>query len=672
MLLTKSRIGGAVLRVALGSLLAASLARDLPAAGPLGTPPPRWRPLGPEGGYPYVVAFAPRDPLLVYAGLGGGGVFTSTDGGLTWHAPHGPLAGHNVLSLAVDPDTPGTAFAGADGVVWKTTTGGSDWHAGADHLAGDFILALALDPVQRQTVYAATPSGVFRSSDAGETWTAVSKGLLPNSGRVAGFALTGPGRLFVAWDTDEQLNELFTSSDGGTSWTLLSGSGVPQFDQPSGLLWDGASHTLFLTAVPPHFQQGLRTLWRTSDGGATWVQTALPARLGINSVTLAVDPAGDLYAGGDGVFASSDQGRSWNEIGPVAGGGGNPRPFDLVTALAADPSRPGRLLAGSVFGGGLFENTGGDWHTVNHGLTATGAAGLVVASGPQRHGLFAAVVFGGVFASGDFGAHWTPRNDGLVRSDSLIYEISLESDPRRQTLYTGVLGGVARSRDGGAHWQVQPVNDCTVPTVFGVDPETATVYAGGETTSAKCSLPCFAYVSRDAGTTWGCLPGIYEAGVGLVDPLVPSVVYVAKNYGGLLKSSDRGHHFVHVDNGLGANDFFSLAISPAAHRVVYAGTENRVWKSFDGGGHWMQVGTGLPPGGLVIDLVADPHDPAIVYAGVLGQGVFQSTDGSATWTPINLGLPVAAYGGPLRLDPGPPRTLYAGTGGSGFWALTLP
>ena len=82
--------------------------------------------------------------------------------------------------------------------------------------------------------------------------------------------------------------------------------------------------------------------------------------------------------------------------------------------------------------------------------------------------------------------------------------------------------------------------------------------------------------------------------------------------------------------------------------------------------------SGLPPGGLVTDLVVDPHDPAVVYAGLIEQGVFQSTDGGATWTSINLGLPVAAYFGPLRLDPGPPRTLYAGTAGSGVWALTLP
>jgi len=186
-----------------------------------------------------------------------------------------------------------------------------------------------------------------------------------------------------------------------------------------------------------------------------------------------------------------------------------------------------------------------------------------------------------------------------------------------------------------------------------------------------CSLPCFAYVSRDAGTTWSCLPGIFQVDAGLVDPLVPAIVYVAIDEVGLLKSSDRGHHFVHADFGLDALDVRSLAISPTAHRVVYAGTENGVWKSFDGGKHWMQTGTGLPPG-LATDLVVDPHDPAVVYAGLGEQGVFQSTDGGATWTSINLGLPVAAFSGPLRLDPGPPRTLYAGTAGSGFWALTLP
>jgi len=381
---TTSCMGGAVLRLALGSLLAASLARSLFAAGPLGAAPARWRALGPEGGWALAVAFAPSDPLQVYAGLDGGGVFTSTDGGLTWHAPRGPIAGRPVFAVAVDPDAPGTAFAGTWDGVWITTTGGAEWHAAADHVGGALggVLALAIDPVQRQTVYAATPSGVFLSGDAGEHWTAASQGL-PTSGRLSGLALTGPSRLFVSWQLYNSTSELFASSDGGASWTQLGGSGVAQIDQMSSLLFDSASHTLYLTARPPHLQAGLRTLWRTSDGGVTWVQTDLPGTLGFNGVTLAVDPAGELYAGGLGVFASSDQGRVWNEVGPVAGGGGNRRAFAFVSALAADPSRPGRLLAGTLESG-LFESTGGDWHAVNHGLTATVATGLVVASGPQR------------------------------------------------------------------------------------------------------------------------------------------------------------------------------------------------------------------------------------------------------------------------------------------------
>src|SRR6478735_1880997 len=66
-----------------------------------------------------VLAIDPQTPTTIYAGTYGGGVFKSTDGGLTWNAV-GP--GYvNVSSLLVDPRTPTTVYAGIDaGVIYKT------------------------------------------------------------------------------------------------------------------------------------------------------------------------------------------------------------------------------------------------------------------------------------------------------------------------------------------------------------------------------------------------------------------------------------------------------------------------------------------------------------------------------------------------------------------------
>jgi len=654
-----------------GLQLSVCLLLSLSAAMPLAAAAGHWSALGPEGGSPRVLAFAPADPRRVYAGLDGGGVFLSTDGGRSWTAPRGGIAGQSVSAIAVDPENPAVAFAGTTNGVWKTATGGEAWQAFPDHLAGRSVLDLAIDPSRRQTVYAATTSGVFRSDDGGRHWTAASQGL-PKSGQVARLALGAPDRLFVAFQLYTEVAELFVSNDRGVSWNLIEGGGLAPIDEVSGFVWDRTSHTLYLAAIPAPLQTGTRSLWKSSDGGATWSQSAIPEPLAGNSVPLAVDSTGALYAGGLGVWKSPDGGAHWTEVGGIPDNGGL-RVFGFATSLAADPGRPGRLLAGT-FDLGIFESTGGPWRAVNHGLTATMSLGLGVASSPRQPYLYVAVLGQGVFRSRDGGAHWRPRNQGLELEDAFYPDTILSSlvlDPKHPArLYAGVIGGIARSTDGGGHWDFRSIDKCNVPAILAVDSDARTIYAQGDGDSRTCTLHCFVYVSRDDGDTWACLPGIFQAQVALVDPLSSAVVYMGADYAGLFKSTDHGLHFVHADRGLDAQYVYGLAISPAAHQVVYAATDKGVFRSVDGGAHWAALGGGLPAT-VVTALAVDPADARIIYVGLAELGLFRSVDGGTTWTPLNDGLPVPAFAG-LVLDPRDPRTLYAGTFGSGFWTITLP
>ena len=644
---------------------------------PLGAAVGRWSALGPEGGTALAVGFAPSDPRVVYAALSSGGVFRSADGGVTWTAPGGIMAGQVVFSLAVDPENPSIVYAGTYDGVWKTASGGAAWTIFPDHLAGVPVLELVIDPARRQTVYAGTIRGIFRSDDGGRSWTPASQGLPPyepsiGQGQVTALAVDPgpPGRLFATIQRQNQLTEIFASTDRGGTWTKVNSPGPSGINQVSGFVWERTSHTLYMNAWPSGASPDGASLWKTSDGGAAWSRLVLPAPLARNDVELAADSSGTIYAGSLGVWKSPDGGVHWSEVGPIESSGGL-RVFAPVLSLAVDPGRAGRLLAGT-FDLGIFESTGGAWRAVNRGLTATSALGLEIVSAARRKVLYAAVQGGGVFQSSDGGLHWAPRNAGLELDDAFYpYNpvSSLALDPRHLSrLYAGAFRGAALSRDGGAHWSLRPFNECTTAVVLAVDPDSGNVYAGGGTTSEPCALPCFAYLSRDAGQTWACMPGIFQASAAAVDPVNTAVVYVGSDsQQGLFKSIDRGKSFIHADRGLANQNVRSLAISPAAHRVIYAGTTQGLFKSGDGGAHWSP--TGLAPG--VSALAVDPNDSRIVYAGVAGRGVFQSVDGGGTWTPLNDGLPVSAFTGPLRLDPRT-RTLYAGTNGSGFWVLTLP
>ena len=71
-------------------------------------------------------------------------------------------------------------------------------------------------------------------------------------------------------------------------------------------------------------------------------------------------------------------------------------------------------------------------------------------------------------------------------------------------------------------------------------------------------------------------------------------------------------------------------------QVVFVGTvraNDGLYRSTDGGATYAEIsGVNGLPNGAVTDLLADPNDPTLVYAGVVGQGVFFSDDGGDTWT----------------------------------------
>ncbi len=85
-----------------------------------------------------------------------------------------------------------------------------------------------------------------------------------------------------------------------------------------------------------------------------------------------------------------------------------------------------------------------------------------------------------------------------------------------------------------------------------------------------------------------------------------------------------------------------------------------------------------PDGGSILALAIDPANPAILYAGTDGAGVFKSTDGAGHWNAANTGLTSITVNA-LAIDPVTPTTLYAGTSagvyksmdGGGHWAITF-
>jgi hypothetical protein len=115
---------------------------------------------------------------IIYAGSNGGGAFKSTDGGNNWASINTGLANLHVESLAIDPETPQTLYAGTqnwnqpNGSIFKSTDGGVNWSVLSASPWGTDLCALAIDPTSPQTIFAGGGGlGVAKSTDGGNSWT---------------------------------------------------------------------------------------------------------------------------------------------------------------------------------------------------------------------------------------------------------------------------------------------------------------------------------------------------------------------------------------------------------------------------------------------------------------------------------------------------------------------
>jgi photosystem II stability/assembly factor-like uncharacterized protein len=165
-----------------------------------------------------VVVVHPMDAAIVYAGTIEQGIFRSSDGGETWQQVNQGISvlvenGRRPLdirALAIDPEHPGVLYAGLDGGgVYKSTDGGESWQrssSGMDPQAA--IRDIVVDPTNPQILYVADlRTGVYRSDDGGKLWVRINERL-----------------------TTRAVKALAISTDGSTLYAAIQGEGVFRLD----------------------------------------------------------------------------------------------------------------------------------------------------------------------------------------------------------------------------------------------------------------------------------------------------------------------------------------------------------------------------------------------------------------------------------------------------------
>lgn len=254
------------------------------------------------------------------------------------------------------------------------------------------VKSLAIDPTSPSTLYAGMGNGVLKSTDGAETWVAMNAGLPTLRPDVVALAIapSSPSTLYAGTgDFSSAAASVFRSVDGGATWTAAN-SGLT-INAVLGLAVDPAAPaTVYLVATAP---PGSGSVFKTTNGGASWAP-ASNGLAGVRSLAVAIDrlAPSTIYLGtsGSGVFKTTDGGASWTAV--------NTGLSNLtVFTVAADPLRSGTVYAGTI-GGGVFRSTDGGarWAAVNDGLTSMDVR--VLTTNPSEPlTLYAGTAQGGVF-----------------------------------------------------------------------------------------------------------------------------------------------------------------------------------------------------------------------------------------------------------------------------------
>ncbi len=609
----------------------------------------------------------------------GDGVYRSTNGGKSWE--HLGLEETNHISkIIVHPEDSHTVWVAAQGPLWssggerglyKTTDGGETWRNVLS--AGEWtgVTDILIDPRNPDRLYAATwqrhrtvaaymgggpESGIHLSEDGGETWTKLSGGLPGGNVGKIGLAISpmNPDVVYAAIELERRTGGVWRSTDRGASWQKRS-------DTVSG--GTGPHYYQELFASPHAFDRIYLVSNYTQvseDGGQTFRTLNLQYKH-VDDHAIAFHPTDPDYilVGSDGgLYESHDNERSWRFIDNL--------PVTQFYKIAVDDAEPFYF----VYGGTQDNNSqGGPSRTDNvHGIrnadwfitlfgdghqpaTEPGNPDIIYSQW-QRGNLSRIDRTTGEMVyiqpqgePGDAPERFNWDAPILVSSHDpkRLYHASQRlwrSDDRGDS-WRPLSGDLTRNQDRmllpimGRQWSWEAAWDLLAMSVYNSITSIAEspinenlLYVGTDDGILQ--------VTEDGGASWrkievGRLPGV--PGTAFVNDIKADLfdentVYVALDnhkYGDykpyLVKSTDKGATWTSLSGTLPDRHLVWRVVQDHVNKdLMFAGTEFGVFVTFDGGGKWLPMKSGMPPI-AVRDLAIQRRETDLV-AGTFGRGIY--------------------------------------------------
>ena len=541
--------------------------------------------------------------------------------------------------------------AGAEARPAMATAAQPAWLAANGSLKGADVFALARDPDRPAIRYAGTSTGFARTMDNGATWQALNAGLPPDC---QVYALTAvrrsSGTLLAGCHGSLYADGIYRSADRGAHWTA-SMQGMTPNDAPWSLMQGPGDQGPLFAAMSDG-------IYRSDDGAASWQRVLVGAGFTLSAYSLAKDPFSPLvyYAiTSNFAYRSEDGGFTWF---PSANGLES-LDSSTLNQIVADPTRKGRLF--------IATSNDGIWQSID------GGASWQSLDGSPQH-VYSILVqplltIPRALLTPDLRYLLYPpvRKPFEAKLDAHGNVIFTTAPPKRPTdtamIVVGTDSGV-QSSIAGADWSDRtadansslPSNAKPYPDL----PQNSAVYAllsfGRSSEVLAGTAPGGVYRSTDLARSWnaggpGLTQNLAVTAIAL-DPAAPGTVYYATQGGGVEKSTSSSANITAANDGLPANAAVNdLLLEPGqAPRLVAAlgapsggvaivDHGDQSWQLHRLGGHFVNV------------VIADPHDPDTLYAGLARGGVAWSEDGGSTWRVLHNGLDPAASVVSLAADP---------------------
>lgn len=579
----------------------------------------------------------------------GNGVYKTTDGGKHWQ--HLGLDDTlHISSIAIDPQHPNTVLVGALGNVfadssargiYRTTDGGRRWQRTLYVGPASGVSDLAMDPRDPRTLYAGIwqfrrvpwtfssggpQDGLYKSTDGGQTWRKLTGGGLPAgiTGRIGlAIAPSNPRRVYAVIEARGGI--LWRSDDRGNAWRMVSRN----------TLVDQRPFYFSHIAVDPKNQNHVyaisEMLAESKDGGRSFKETAKDVHVDYHAIWIAPNDPSRIITGEDGGYALTvDGGKHWAfsrnlAIGQVYHVGlGNDVPYTVCAPLQDNngfcgPANslnregiPDEAWQNVIFGDGMWAVP--DLSDPNYVYSDLQDGNITVFNRKTGQNQFIRPYYAA--SAEDFHLY-----DAKYRFnwDS---PIALNPFDPKTVWYGGNV--VFESRDRGAHWtpispdltlnlkaHQQPAGGPLALDVSGaefsdnlLDIEGSTLARGEIWVGSDDGL---VQLTRDGGKTWSNVTPSGVPPFGRVETVAPSYERDGTAYAGidrhrlgdrrpyLFVTDDFGRTWRSITSGL-PNWQYVRTVRPDIHNsnLLYAGTEEGIWISYDRGAHWQNFNLNIP------------------------------------------------------------------------------